>query len=128
MGENSWIKNDLLLVSGVRKYPKSQAMNFRLFCILALFMMNITIHGLVENSHIQIQDFRYTKTICMPGYNYWSNGVNYLRYLDVNASPYIENRVCWVSRNNISFRQPYLPYEFVVFLDIFVFVVGLFFI
>jgi len=115
-------------VSSVRKYPKSQAMNFRLFCIFALFMLNITIHSIVENSHIQIQDFRYTKTICMPGYNYWSNGVNYLRYLDVNASPYIENRVCWVSRNNISFSQPHLPYEIIVFMDIFVFMVGLFFI
>ena len=103
-------------------------MNFRLFCIFALFMLNITIHGFVENSHIQIRDFRYTKTICMPGYNYWSNGVNYLRYADISASPYIESRECWVSRNNISFRQPYLPYEFIVFLDIFVFMIGLFFI
>jgi hypothetical protein len=103
-------------------------MNFRLFCILALFMVNITIHGLVENSHIQIRDFRYTKTTCSPGYNYWSNSVNDLRYADISASPYIESRVCWVWRNNISFSQPYLPYEIIVFLDIFVFMVGLFFV
>jgi len=101
-------------------------MNFQLFCIFALFMLNITIHSLVENSHVQIRDFRYTKTICIPGYNYWSNGVNYLRYVDFSVSPYIENRVCWVSKNNISFSQPYLPYEIIVFLDIFIFVVGLF--
>lgn len=103
-------------------------MNFRLFCILALFIVNISIHSFVENSHIKIRDFRYIKTICMPGYNYWSNGMNDLRYLDVSASPYIENRVCWVSRNNIRFSQPYLPYEIIVFMDIFVFMVGLFFV
>ncbi len=66
--------------------------------------------------------------MCMPGYNYWSNGVNDLRYADVRAYPDIQSRICWVSRNNISFSQPYLPYEIIVFLDIFVFVVGLFFI
>ena len=128
LGVNRCIKNELLMSSNVRKYQKSQTMNFKLFCIFALFILNITIHGLVENSHIQIRDFRYTKTICMPGYNYWSNEVNDLRYADISTSPYIENQGCWVSRNNISFSQPYLPYEIIVFLDIFIFVVGLFFI
>lgn len=110
------------------KYPKNQAMNFRLFCIFALFMLNITIHGLVENSHIQVPDFRYTKTTCTAGYNYWSNEVNDLRYVDVTVSPYMESRICWVFNNYVRFSQPYLPYEIIVFLDIFVFVVGLFFI
>jgi len=103
-------------------------MNFRLFCIFALFILNITIHGFVENSHIKIRDFRYTKTICTAGYNYWSNEVNDLRYADISASPYIESQGCWVFRNNISFSQPHLPYEIIVFLDIFVFMVGLFFV
>lgn len=103
-------------------------MNFQLFCIFALFMLNITIHSLVENSHIQVPDFRYTKTICIPGYKYWSNGVNDLLYSDPSASPYIESQECWIWRNNTSFSQPYLPYEIIVFLDIFVFMVGLFFV
>ncbi len=103
-------------------------MKFEIFCIFALFLFNITIHGLVENSHIQIPDFRYTKTTCMPSYNYWSNDINNIRYLDINASPYSENRICWVSRNDVCFRQPYLPYKIILLLDISVFVVGLFFI
>jgi len=103
-------------------------MKFEIFCIFSLFLFNITIHGLVENSHIQIPDFRYTKTTCMPGYNYWSNDINNIRYLDIKASPYGENRICWVSRNDICFRQPYLPYKIILFLDIFVFLVGLLFI
>jgi hypothetical protein len=94
-------------------------MNFQLFCIFALFMLNITIHGLVENSRIQIPDFRYTQTIC-------TDGVIDLRYVDFTVDPYINNRVCWVFNNNIHFSQPYLPYEIIVFLDIFIFVVGLF--
>jgi hypothetical protein len=84
-------------------------------------MLNITIHGLVENSHIQVPDFRYTKTTC-------TNGVIDLRYVDATVSPYMESRICWVFNNDILFSQPYLPYEIIVFLDIFVFVVGLFFI
>ena len=86
-------------------------MNFRLSCILSLFIFNIIIHSFLENSHIQISDFRYTKTTCMPGYNYWSNNINNIRYLDIKASPYSETRICWVSRDDISFRQPYLPYK-----------------
>jgi len=111
-----------------KNYKIKIKMNFKLFCIFALFILNITIHGLVENSHIQIRDFRYTKTTCTPGYKYWSNGVNDLVYSDASASPYIESRECWIWRNNISFSQPYLPYKIIVFLDIFVFVVGLFFV
>lgn len=128
---NRCIKNDLLMSSIIRKYQEelqNKKMNFRLFCIFALFILNITIHGLVENSHIQIRDFRYTKTMCTPGYNYWSNSVNDLRYADMTAYPNRQSRICWVSRNNISFSQPYLPYEIIVFMDIFVFMVGLFFI
>jgi len=90
-------------------------------------MLNITIHGLVENSNVQVPDFRWTKTICTPGYGYWSNYVNNVQYADVTVAPYIESRICWVFKNNISFSQPLLPYETLVFLDIFVFMVGLFF-
>jgi hypothetical protein len=96
-------------------------MNLRLFCIFALFMVNITIHGLVENPHVQIPDFRYTRTIC-------TNGVIDLRYFYFTVDPHINHSVCWVFNNDVRFSKPYLPYEFVVFLDIFVFVVGIFFI
>lgn len=102
-------------------------MKFQLFCIFALFILNITIHSLVENSHVEVPDFRYSKTMCTPGYNYWSNEVNDVHYIDVTVSPYMDSKICWVFRDNIHFRQPYLPYEFMVFLDIFVFMVGLFF-
>lgn len=103
-------------------------MNFRLSCILTLFIFNIIIHSFVENSHIKIPDFRYKKTTCMPGYNSWSNGMNDIRYVDVNASPYMQNKNCWVSQNNIKFSQPYLPYEFMVFIDIFIFSIGFLFV
>lgn len=96
-------------------------MNFKLFCIFGLFILNITIHSFVENSHIQIPDFRYTKTMC-------TNGVNDLRYTDIIVVPNIDHRICWVSHNDVRFSQPYLPYEIIVFLDIFIFMVGLFFI
>lgn len=82
-------------------------------------MVNITIHGFVENPHVQIPDFRYTKTTC-------TDGVIDLRYVDFTVDPYIDHRICWVFNNEISFSKPYLPYEIIVFLDIFVFVVGLF--
>ena len=93
-------------------------MNFRLFCIFSLFIVNIIIHSFVEKSNIKVPDFRYTKTTCIAGYNSWSNA-------DINASPYLESKNCWVFQNNIQFSQPYLPYEFIVFLDIFVFSIGL---
>lgn len=95
-------------------------MNFRLFCILTLFIFNIIIHSFVENSNIKIPDFRYIKTTCMAGYNSWSN--------EVNASPYIQSKNCWVYQNNIQFSQPYLPYEFMVFIDIFIFSIGFLFV
>jgi hypothetical protein len=78
------------------------------------------IHGLVENSNIEVPDFRYKKTTCIAGYNSWSNA-------DINASPYLESKNCWVFQNNIRFSQPYLPYEFMVFLDIFIFSIEFFF-
>ena len=94
-------------------------MNFRIFCIFSLFLLNIFIHSFVENSNIKVPDFRYIKTTCMAGYNSWSNGVN--------ASPYLQSKNCWIFQNNILFSQPYLPYEFIVFLDIFIFSIGFFF-
>lgn len=63
----------------------------------------------------------------MAGYNSWSNGVNNLLYADLNASPYLQNKDCWVFQNNIQFSQPYLPYEFIVSLDIFIFSIGFLF-
>ena len=39
----------------------------------------------------------------MAGYNSWSNGVNDIRYVDVNASPYMQSKNCWVFKNNIQF-------------------------
>jgi len=102
-------------------------MNLKLFCIFSLFIFNMIIHGFVEKSNIQVPDFRYTKTTCTPGYNSWSNEVNDLRFLDVNASPYMQSKKCWIFQNNIRFSQPYLPYEFMVFLDIFIFSIGFFF-
>jgi hypothetical protein len=95
-------------------------MNFRIFCIFSLFLLNIFIHGLVENSNIQVPDFRYTKTTCMAG-------VNDLRYSDINVSPYMQSKYCWIFQNNIQFSQPYLPYKYIVFLDIFIFSIGFFF-
>jgi hypothetical protein len=93
-------------------------MNFKLFCIYSLFIYNIILHSLVENSNIKIPDFRWIKTTCIAGYNSWSYG-------DVNASTYMKSKKCWVFQNNIQFSQPYLPYEFIVFLDVFVFSIGL---
>jgi hypothetical protein len=84
-------------------------------------MVNITIHGFVENPHVQIPDFRYTKTIC-------TNGIVDLRYIDSTVIPHVDHRICWIFNNDVRFSQPYLPYEIIVFLDIFVFVVGLLFI
>jgi hypothetical protein len=95
-------------------------MNFRLLGILSLFIFNIIIHSFVENSNIKVPDFRYIKTTCMDGYNSCPNA-------DINASPYLENKDCWVFQNNIQFSQPYLPYEFIVFMDIFVFSIGFLF-
>jgi hypothetical protein len=95
-------------------------MNFRLFGILSLFIFNIIIHSFVENSNIKVPDFRYIKTTCMAGYNSCPNE-------DINASPYLQNKDCWVFQNNIQFSQPYLPYEFIVFMDIFVFSIGFLF-
>jgi len=86
-------------------------MNFKLFCIYSLFIYNIILHSLVENSNIKVPDFRWMKTTCIAG--------------DVNASLYMKSKNCWVFQNNIQFSQPYLPYEFIVFLDIFVFSIGL---
>jgi len=103
-------------------------MNFRLFCILSLFIFNIIIHSFVENSNIKVPDFRYIKTTCMAGYNSWSNEVNDLRYADANASPYMKSKICWVFQNNINFNQPYLPYEFMVFIDILIFSIGFLFV
>jgi hypothetical protein len=102
-------------------------MNFRLFCISSLFIFNIIIHSFVENSDIKVPDFRYIKTTCMAGYNSWSNEVNDLRYADANASPYMKSKICWVFQNKIQFSQPYLPYEFMVFIDIFIFSIGFLF-
>jgi len=96
-------------------------MNFRLLCILSLFILNITIHSLVENSHIQVPDFRYTKTMC-------TNGIIDLRYIDSTVDHQVDHRICWVFNNHVNFSQPYLPYEIIVLIDIFVFVVGLFFV
>ncbi len=96
-------------------------MNFRLFCILSLFIVNITIHSLVENSHIKIPDFRYTKTMC-------TNGMIDLQYVDSTVDHQVDHRICWVFNNHVNFSQPYLPFEIIVFMDIFVFMVGLFFI
>jgi hypothetical protein len=103
-------------------------MNFRLFCILSLFIFNIIIHTCVEKSNTKIPDFRYTKTTCIGGYNSWSNGINDFQYSDINASPYLKNKNCWVYQNYIQFEQPYLSYEFIVFLDIFIFSIGYLFI
>lgn len=89
-------------------------MNFRLFCIFI-------IHTFVENLNAKIPDLRYTKTTCVAGYNSWSNGVNDLLYPDITASPYLKNKNCWVYQNYIQFEQPYLSYEFIVFLAIFIF-------
>jgi hypothetical protein len=86
-------------------------MNFKLFCIFSLFIYNIILHSLVENSHIKVPDFRWMKTTCITG--------------DAFTSPYMKSKNCWVFQNNIQFSQPYLPYEFIVFLDIFVFFIGL---
>ena len=96
-------------------------MNFRLFCILSLFIVNITIHTLVEKSHIQVPDFRYTKTTC-------TNGMIDLRYVDSTVDHHVDHRICWVFNNHVNFSQPYLPFEIIIFMDIFVFMVGLFFI
>jgi len=96
-------------------------MNFRLLYILSLFILNITIHSLVENSHIQVPDFRYTKTMC-------TNGMIDLRYIDSTVDHQVDHRICWVFNNHVNFSQPYLPYEIIVLMDIFVFVVGLFFV
>ena len=86
-------------------------MNFKLFCIYSLFIYNIILHSLVENSNIKVPDFRWMKTTCIAG--------------EVNAFPYMKSKNCWIFQNNIQFSQPYLPYEFIVFLDIFVFSIGL---
>jgi hypothetical protein len=102
-------------------------MNFRLFCIFSLFIVNIIIHSFVEKSNNKVPDFRYTKTTCIAGYNSWSNGVNDLQYSDITASPYIKNKNCWVFHNNIQFSQPYLSYEFMIFLDILIFSIGFLF-
>ena len=102
-------------------------MNFRLFCIFSLFIFNVIIHNLVEKSNVKVPDFRWMKTICTPGYGFWSNDLNNARYYDTRVAPYMQNMICWVYHNEIRFSQPFLPYEILVFLDIFVFVVGLFF-
>jgi len=102
-------------------------MNYRLFCIFSLFFCNIVIHSLVEKTNVQVPDFRWTKTVCSPTYGYWMNNVNNARYYDIHASPYEASYRCWVFRDEISFVQPILPYEVLVFLDIFFFVVGLLF-
>jgi hypothetical protein len=102
-------------------------MNFRLFSIFSLFIFNMIIHGFVEKSNIQVPDFRYMKTTCTPGYYSWSNEVNDLRFLDINASPYMESKKCWIYQNYIEFSQPYLPYEFMVYLDIFIFSISFLF-
>jgi hypothetical protein len=94
-------------------------MNYRLFCILSIFILNTIIHSIVEKSNIQIPDFRYKKTTCMSEYNSLSN--------QLNASPYMKNKNCWIFQNNIEFSQPYLSYEFLVFLDIFIFSIGFLF-
>ena len=102
-------------------------MNFKLFCIFSLFIYNIILHSLVENSNIKVPDFRWNKTTCTPGYNYWSNDLNDLIYPDVKISPYMESRVCWIFRNGVRFNQPFFPYELLIFLDIFIFSIGFLF-
>jgi len=82
---------------------------------------------LVEKSNPKIPDFRYTKTKCTSGYNYWLNNVNDLRYTYVTMAFHVESRVCWIFHNDVRFSQPYLPYGIMIFLDIFIFIVGLFF-
>jgi len=101
-------------------------MNFKLFCIISFFLLNIFIHSLVENPNIKVPDFRWIKTTCNPTYSYWSNELNNVRYHDIKVSPYMENRECWVFMNDIQFSKPYLPYEILVCMDIFVFSVELF--
>jgi hypothetical protein len=96
-------------------------MSFKLFSIFVLFMVNITIHSFVENSHIKIPDFRYTKTMC-------TNELNNLQHVDVILVPNMDHMICWIFQNDVRFSKPYLPYEIIVFFDIFVFMVGLFFI
>ena len=91
---------------------QNKKMNFRIFCIFMLFMINITIHSLIEKSNCEVPDFRYIKTICTNG---------------VYDFGHIEKRICWVFHSDVRFSQPYLPYEIMVFLDIFIFIVGLFF-
>lgn len=101
--------------------------NFRMFCITLLFFCNIIIHAFVEKTNVKLPDFRWTKTMCIPTYGYWMTEVNNARYYDIFASPYFRDHVCWVYRDQISFVQPILPYEILVFLDIFIFVFGLIF-
>ena len=100
-------------------------MSSSLFCILSLFFLNITIHCLVEKSNIKVPDFRWIKTNCNPSYYYWSNELNDVKYHDINVYPYMKNRECWVYHNEIQFNKPYLPYEILVCIDIFVFSIEL---
>ena len=61
----------------------NQKMKSKLFWIFSLYICNIIVHSLVENSNIKVPDFRWNKTTCTPGYNYWSNDLNDLIYPDV---------------------------------------------
>jgi|688.fasta_scaffold709896_3 hypothetical protein len=68
-------------------------MNIRLYCIFFLFILNIIIHTFVEKSNTKVPDFRYTKTICTPGYKNW---LHQSEKKDIMVVHYFESRTCWI--------------------------------
>lgn len=97
-----------------------------MFFIFMLFIFNITIHSLVENSNVKVPDFRWAKTRCIPSYSYWINNFNNAKLYDMSVNPYGSDVECWVLHNDISFVQPFLSNDFLLLADILLFMISMY--
>lgn len=91
-----------------------------------LFICNITIHSLIEKTDVQVPDFRWTKTRCIPSYGYWINNLNNAKLYDISANPYGSDVECWVLHNDILFVQPFLPNDVLLLADVLLFMISIY--
>ena len=85
--------------------------SFKLFIYYVTFLFEIIFLSILEtyeNHKLNIPDFRWKETTCIPSYGKWTNLVNDAVLYDMKVSPYNQNISCWVKDINIEFIQPYI--------------------